>query len=847
MSDFKTGRMSRRIEFTKIMGEGFSSLCEPFNFKLDRGMIWLIKGENGSGKTTLFSALVWCLFKVNLKGVNNDRVPSWVRVRSNEFRGTRVAVEFDNYDDGQSYLIARHIDFRGTTKSVRGKSSLMIFAKRLEEPEFLPEHLLGDELHKGDQQGYIQKVLGLDVKTFLNSILFGQRMKRLVDSDPEEKRKLFETLFELEFIQNAKKNCAAKLAQTDSDIRVRNTKIEGFRQELKAIDNTIAGNNKVLEDFERVKRERIETVELEIADRQERYVDLEKLETEVNRVIMAYDSLPLTTARQELLDKENEIDTRDLYFQQLESALIQKIEKEYLTEIETVEEKKSGIAAEIDLLTARIRSKNDEQDLLARQIATAERTADQLFKTDWSKKLLEQEKVVEAADRVVKDKDAVYQEAVRQVQKYGTTIAESNKNIAKFTKEIEEISTTCPYCAQDLPKTKIKQTTDAIKAKLKTEKEVHKMLTADSKKYEQLKTISLKELQDLEVVATTARHDLSILQEAQLTAVVDYHAYPHLDYAGLQTRVKTAQVEIDMATTARSKYYEEEKKQSEKLTLLNKNKLQNREKYKENVEYKTVKAELEILGQQADELYKNIDMLELVRQEAKLAEDKLPVLRVRLEESAASLQAARTRLQVEYDAKPPELNGEKLIVDREVVQKNIQSEENDIQTLTFRREKLDWWNLTGYGAGGLKAFVFNSGLELLNKSVEKYASRLGVKLEFSVDLTKASKPFVTRCYKGQYEIDYAEFSGGQKARLDVATAFAMHDIVSQTAGFNILILDEVFENLDTGGIETVFDLIRTKAGDDRTVYVITHQAQIDALNCKTIDISLDEHENTIIA
>ena len=114
-------------------------------------------------------------------------------------------------------------------------------------------------------------------------------------------------------------------------------------------------------------------------------------------------------------------------------------------------------------------------------------------------------------------------------------------------------------------------------------------------------------------------------------------------------------------------------------------------------------------------------------------------------------------------------------------------------------EKVTWWLTKGFGSGGIKAFVFNAMLSKLNAYVEKYASRLGVYVKFSVNLTKASKPFTTTCYKDGNEIDYKELSGGEKQRIDVALAFAMHDLIGHTAKTNLLIMDEFMENLDASG------------------------------------------------
>jgi DNA repair exonuclease SbcCD ATPase subunit len=146
-----------------------------------------------------------------------------------------------------------------------------------------------------------------------------------------------------------------------------------------------------------------------------------------------------------------------------------------------------------------------------------------------------------------------------------------------------------------------------------------------------------------------------------------------------------------------------------------------------------------------------------------------------------------------------------------------------------------WWVSTGFTSKGLRGYLFNSSLKLLNRAVEKYASRLGLRVVFSVDVTKASKPFVVECYMNGNLAEYAEFSGGEQAKIDIATAFAMHDLISAKTEFNILIMDEIFEGLDIENIDITFDLIRTKA-EGRSVYVITHSQHVDSLNVKYLGV-----------
>jgi DNA repair exonuclease SbcCD ATPase subunit len=142
----------------------------------------------------------------------------------------------------------------------------------------------------------------------------------------------------------------------------------------------------------------------------------------------------------------------------------------------------------------------------------------------------------------------------------------------------------------------------------------------------------------------------------------------------------------------------------------------------------------------------------------------------------------------------------------------------------------EWWSKKALSSSGLKSYIFSSMLTMLNQKVKKYGDRLGASLEFSIDLTKASKPFVTICSLGdKLNKDYNSFSGGEKQRLDLCLMFAMTELVSMGSDINILILDEALENLDEAGEAAAFEIIRSIADTGKSIYLVTHSQIVDYL------------------
>ena len=192
------------VNIKSVKIEGFRSFVEPAIFSFDRPGVNMIKGKNGSGKTTLLESIVWSLYGENLKGTTKDKLISKKQYRAPNFKGTRVVLILEV--NTENYMIARHIKFKQETLGFRGDDKLMLFEEKTEGDWTLR----AEDLYNGDIQSHITNLIGLDFNTFMNSIVFGQRMKRLVESKPTEKRELFETLFDLDFVEKARLKAKAK-------------------------------------------------------------------------------------------------------------------------------------------------------------------------------------------------------------------------------------------------------------------------------------------------------------------------------------------------------------------------------------------------------------------------------------------------------------------------------------------------------------------------------------------------------------------------------------------------------------------------------------------------------------
>jgi DNA repair exonuclease SbcCD ATPase subunit len=74
---------------------------------------------------------------------------------------------------------------------------------------------------------------------------------------------------------------------------------------------------------------------------------------------------------------------------------------------------------------------------------------------------------------------------------------------------------------------------------------------------------------------------------------------------------------------------------------------------------------------------------------------------------------------------------------------------------------------------------------------------------------------------------YENLSGGEKQKIDLIIQFSIRDMLSTHLGFtsNILVLDEVFDSLDSIGCTKVVDMIAS-VSDIRNIFIVTHRKDL---------------------
>lgn len=244
------------IVFERVAGEGFGSFVNKTEFILDSVGLNIIRGKIGVGKTTVPSLLYWVIYGITLKP--KATVQTWEELRTNKFKGTYGQVDFSISKD--KYSIIRCISYKGVVFDKQKGGSKIIIIKN--GKELIPRGKKG----KKNIQELINSIIGYSPELFINTIIYGQRLKRLVEESGPNKKKLFDEAFETMFIQKAKTKASEELRETNFLWGELTNRKQDIEEQLEDVWGTIKDLKELGKNFEKNKKKQIKELKEELEE-----------------------------------------------------------------------------------------------------------------------------------------------------------------------------------------------------------------------------------------------------------------------------------------------------------------------------------------------------------------------------------------------------------------------------------------------------------------------------------------------------------------------------------------------------------------------------------------------------
>lgn len=170
------------------------------------------------------------------------------------------------------------------------------------------------------------------------------------------------------------------------------------------------------------------------------------------------------------------------------------------------------------------------------------------------------------------------------------------------------------------------------------------------------------------------------------------------------------------------------------------------------------------------------------------------------------------------------------IVNIEKLNKEIEDQDNILiwskQELLYKYDDRDTFNkrlsiisqFNTIVTRDFRGYLLSSIITFIDKTAKEYSKDIfGTDLiDFSLDGNN-----ITISYNSK---EYEALSGGEKQKVDLIIQFSIRDMLCVYTNFstNIIVLDEIFDNLDEIGCNKVINLISNKLSDISSIFIITH-------------------------
>lgn len=125
---------------------------------------------------------------------------------------------------------------------------------------------------------------------------------------------------------------------------------------------------------------------------------------------------------------------------------------------------------------------------------------------------------------------------------------------------------------------------------------------------------------------------------------------------------------------------------------------------------------------------------------------------------------------------------------------------------------------------GIKTKIIKQYLPVMNKLINKYLTTMDFFVNFNLD--ENFNETIKSRYRDEFE--YANFSEGEKKKIDLALLFTWRAVarMKNSISTNLLVLDEVFDSsLDSSATEELLKILNA-LGEDTNVFVISHKDDI---------------------
>lgn len=425
--------------FKKITIENFKSIGpNPVTVNLDFHNTTLLTGQNGAGKTSISEAIVWCIYGVTKLKADNV-------VNKTVGENTKVELEFS--ENNKNYVITRY------RKHKTHKNNVYVF----EEGKNISLK------NQADTQDLIQKIIGIDSRAFMSSIvLSSETYKQFLRETNSIRLQIFESVFSLRELNDFKKYTSQKIKNLETSLSDKNKELVSYNSYNEADTNTLKAYKANYQS------------------------QIEKLDAQIKLYEMN-----LAKCEQEL-ESDSKID----FDAEIKKAIEYQLQvSEFEKEKKDLEQQKAQLHSyneEVEYFDSRIKKYTEilENHSIEELKLEAKRNSEY-------EQLLEQQKKL---DDEITEKKHEFKTEQNSLATLNLRIQEKKKEREKIKRQLDEIEThVCPVCGNHLNDSKTQEVRDEYAYKFAELDLQVKELDSDKKKSQEKMDILEEQISDLGV------------------------------------------------------------------------------------------------------------------------------------------------------------------------------------------------------------------------------------------------------------------------------------------------------------------------------------------------------------
>lgn len=788
------------LNLKRITIQNFRSISEATVEIGNQGLVSILGNNlddrlspsNGSGKTTLLSAICWNLFGSTLNGKSGDDVLSWTAPKN-----CFVISEWEK--DGVKATITRYRKHKDHANDIL----------------FEVSDNLADVVNNKNAQKKIEEYLGFDYDIFTTILTMGCTSKSfkpfLLMSDTE-KKEFTDVLLNLQYIVKAKDLVEADYKVNSLLLTDNIQRINMASQVIDTLKSQIIDYQEKEEGLNKRKEKDSDTLKGLIESKTK---DAQKLYAEVVEAKNVVDSFPVMEEldRSEIFKAKGRIETHD--------ALTQSFIKDY-----------NNIEKEIGILNYSLKNnKIDSSRLVNAEFSNKIKYySEQVLNLNYDIKTKESlcpktqplPEMNTAERMMLTGYEKVLVEVEYEIRQNKNKMTLLRANIHKYS--TTETGCVCLNCMQTISKEVLSEVIDKLNSEILELESKNNTLNENIYTYKG----HIEELEK-KVVDRCKREYAEKVIEAGLQIDKAKH-----EIADLNIKIEAETVLYDAWKV------EEEARLLDHEALATEETLKEKEADKEKL--------LQTIAEMSTKKTDYIKALECLEQaleiQIKNREDAIAKL-ASLKQNYTIIKSNYTKLydDIELNKKQLKVLREEINPYTELIQKNLlelnkksdimRKQQDDNKVLEQENEYLSFW-ITGFGNAGIKSYILDSVVGLLNNKanvcLQKLSNDLSIKF-VTQDTLKDGQirdKFTVIIKLNGEETEYIELSKGERARVSLAVNIALKSLAEyyHNIKINFDFYDEALDGLDYTGCEQVINYLKEQLKYYSSIFVVSH---IDSL------------------